>query len=242
MRDDTGLTRRRILSAVAMLTGGFLAGAALVGEAAVEAGHRPDLLPTTPDEAWRLLMAGNDRWASGRSRHPHQDLARRVEVSAGQSPYAVVVSCIDSRVPPEMIFDTGIGDVLAVRTAAHTVDPLVTAAIEYGPADLRASLVVVLGHQYCGAVTAAAEALASHRPLPHGLRPIETALRPAYQRSSTGGLTGPLLIESMIHDHTTTVADALCHDPLLAPRARSGGLQVVGAYYSLESGRVTRLV
>jgi carbonic anhydrase len=240
--------RRRVLYGGAVLAGGLLAGAGFVGGVAVGSSDRPDVLPErsprTPEEAWRLLMAGNERWASGRSIHPNQDVARRMEVAGGQAPYAVVVSCIDSRVPPEMVFDAGVGDVLAVRTAAHTVDPLVTAAIEYGPEDLRASLVVVLGHQRCGAVTAAAQALSKRDRLPGGMQHIVTALRPAYLRMTARGrvIVDPLLVESMVRDHTVNVTRRLVRDPLLAPRIREGRLRVVGAYYSLETGRISRLV
>ncbi|GAA0444005.1 carbonic anhydrase [Acrocarpospora corrugata] len=242
------MSRRRVLYGGAVLAGGLLAGAGFVGGVAVGSSDRPELpperTPRTPEEAWRLLMSGNERWASGGSIHPNQDVARRIEVAGGQTPYAVVVSCIDSRVPPEMVFDAGVGDVLAVRTAAHTVDPLVTAAIEYGPEDLRAPLVVVLGHQRCGAVTAAAQALSKQDRLPGGMQHIVLALRPAYLRMTGRGqvIVDPLLVESMVRDHTVTVARRLSRDPLLAPRIRAGGLRVVGAYYSLETGRVSRIV
>ncbi|GIH24709.1 carbonic anhydrase [Acrocarpospora phusangensis] len=242
------MRRRRILYGGAVLAGGLLAGAGFVGGVAVGSIDRRETPhespPRTPDAAWRLLMAGNERWASGHSVHPNQDVARRREVAGGQAPYAVVVSCIDSRVPPEMVFDAGVGDLLAVRTAAHTVDPLVTAAIEYGPEDLRAPLVVVLGHQRCGAVTAAARALSKGDRLPGGLQHIVTALRPAYLRMTGRGqvIVDQLLVESMVRDHTVAVARQLVRDPLLAPRVKDGGLRVMGAYYSLESGRVSRLV
>ncbi|MFC7591933.1 carbonic anhydrase [Nonomuraea antimicrobica] len=90
----------------------------------------------TPDEAWAKLREGNRRWAADAAIHPHQDLARRAEVAQKQEPYAVIVSCIDSRVGPEIVFDAGLGDVFSVRSAAQTIDPLVSGAVQYGPVEL----------------------------------------------------------------------------------------------------------
>ncbi|MEU7747420.1 carbonic anhydrase [Nonomuraea sp. NPDC049158] len=180
-------------------------------------------------QAWAALQRGNRRWAAGASRRPRQDPVRRRQVAAGQSPYAVVLSCIDSRVPPEVVFDAGLGDLLVVRTAAHTVDRLVTAAVQYGPQDLRASLVVVLGHQRCGAVTAAARALRERETLPGELPSIVAALEPVYTGSSGE-------VDDMVHAHIVRTVSVLRADTLL-----SGKATVVGAYYSLDTGLVRRV-
>ncbi|MEV0349604.1 carbonic anhydrase [Nonomuraea sp. NPDC050680] len=180
-------------------------------------------------QAWAALQRGNRRWAAGASRRPRQDPDRRRQVAAGQSPYAVVLSCIDSRVPPEVVFDAGLGDLLVVRTAAHTVDRLVTAAVQFGPQDLRASLVVVLGHQRCGAVTAAAKALRERETLPGELPSIVAALEPVY--TGSGGE-----VDDMVHAHIVRTVSVLRADTLL-----SGKATVVGAYYSLDTGLVRRV-
>lgn len=236
------ITRRGLLRGSGMLAGGLLAGAGLAGGTALgESGPRTALQedhpksPSTPDTAWAELRAGNRRWVSGATEHPHQDQDRRASVAQKQAPYAVVLSCIDSRVPPELIFDTGLGDLLVVRTAAQTIDPLVTGAVEYGPEELRAPLVVVLGHQRCGAVTAASEALHTGKRLPGELQRIVVALRPAYERS--GGD-----IEAMVRANTVDVVTRLRADALLAPRIAKRRLKVVGAHYSLDTGEVTRVV
>ncbi|MBG0814559.1 carbonic anhydrase [Planomonospora sp. ID82291] len=232
-------TRRRILGGAVFVTGALLAGAGLGGtalaESAFRARPRRDEHPETPEEAWAELRAGNRRWESGIANHPHQGMDRRSAVARKQEPYAVVVSCIDSRVPPEVVFDTGLGDLLVVRTAAQTIDPLVTGAVEYGPAELDVPLIVVLGHQRCGAVTATAEALREGRELPGRLRDIASALRPAYERS--GGN-----VDEMIRINTVDVAARLKADRLLAPRIAKQRLKVVGAHYSLDTGKVTRVV
>ncbi|MFG1705055.1 carbonic anhydrase [Nonomuraea sp. M3C6] len=219
------VNRRAILRTAGLLAGGLL----------LDSGTAHGLARATPDEAWATLREGNRRWAADAAIHPHQDLARRAEVAAKQEPYAVVVSCIDSRVPPEIVFDAGLGDLLSVRSAAQTIDPLVSAAIEYGPAELGAPLIVVLGHQRCGAVTAAAHALHEGTTLPGKLQHIVEELRPAYKRAHGN-------VEKMIRINTAEVVAELKADKLLARRIAGKQLKIVGGYYSLDTGEVTRLV
>ncbi|MBF8190384.1 carbonic anhydrase [Nonomuraea sp. K274] len=223
--------RRRLLRAAGLVAGGLLldGGPAALGLTGAV------LRPAEPAAAWAQLRAGNRRWASDAAIHPHQDLGRRAEIAEEQHPYAVVVSCIDSRVTPEIVFDAGLGDLLGVRSAAQTIDPLVFAAIEYGPAELGTPLIVVLGHQRCGAVTAAADALDKGDTLPGGLQPIVDALRPAYKRARGD-------VDKMIRLNTVGVVAELKADKMLAKRVARGRLKIVGAYYSLDTGQVTRLV
>ncbi|MEV4574068.1 carbonic anhydrase [Nonomuraea jabiensis] len=234
------MINRRALLRAGIVTGGLLTGVASAGTAAFArtaqpSNTAPDQRPATPAEAWATLREGNRRWVDGTATHPHQDAARRKEVAEKQDPFAVVFSCIDSRVAPELVFDTGLGDLFVVRTAAQTIDPLVTGAAEYGPAELGTPLVVVLGHQRCGAVTAAAESLHDHKKLPGELDTIASALRSAYKRS--GGD-----VDKMIRINTIDVVKQLKKDKLFAPRIAKGRLKVIGAYYSIDTGEVTRLV
>ncbi|MBO0608877.1 carbonic anhydrase [Myceligenerans salitolerans] len=115
----------------------------------------------TPQAAWKRLREGNDRFVGDMLAHPSQDAARRAEVRSAQHPHTVIFGCSDSRVAAEIIFDQGLGDVFVVRTAGHVVDTTVIGSIEYGVEVLGASLVVVLGHDSCGAVAAAAHTLAT---------------------------------------------------------------------------------
>ncbi|MFI7617502.1 carbonic anhydrase [Nonomuraea terrae] len=220
------VNRRAALRTTGLLTAGLLLGA--TPAAAVT--RRP-----TPAGAWAELRRGNRRWVSGKVVHPHQDRARRDEVAEKQEPYATVVSCIDSRVAPELVFDAGLGDLLTVRSAAQTIDPLVSGAIEYGPAQLDVPLIVVLGHQRCGAVSAAAHALNEGRELPGRLQDIVEALRPAYEHADGD-------VEKMTKLNTIGVVTELKADRLLVRRITTGRLKIVGAYYSLDTGLVTRLV
>ena len=113
----------------------------------------------TPQQAWDTLVEGNRRFVSGTTQRPHSDGERRRELVAGQAPQAVIFGCGDSRVPAEMIFDQGLGDMFVVRTAGHVIDSSVLGSIEYGVAILDAPLIVVLGHDGCGAVKAALSAI-----------------------------------------------------------------------------------
>lgn len=115
--------------------------------------------PVSPDAAWQALREGNDRFVAGAMEHPSQGVDHRREVSVRQYPFAVIFGCSDSRVGAELIFDRGLGDLFVVRTAGHIVDTTVIGSIEYGVDVLGVPLVVVLGHDHCGALQAATDAL-----------------------------------------------------------------------------------
>lgn len=206
----------------------------------------------SPAQAWARLEAGNRHWAAGRLEHPDQDAARRGAVAARQDPFATIVSCIDSRLPPETVFDQGIGDLFAVRTGAQTIDGLVTASVEYGPLENGTPLIVVLGHQRCGAVTAAVHAIQSGAHLPGHLDAIVQHLRPAFHKATgtgphneaaafatEGDLAG--LIDHVIRAQVQRVVHSLAHDGPLASLVAGGTLGIVGAYYDLDTGLVARL-
>jgi carbonic anhydrase len=185
--------------------------------------------------------------------HPDEGTARRTAVAARQDPFAAVVSCIDSRLPPETVFDQGIGDLFAVRTGAQTIDGLVTASIEYGPLENGTPLIVVMGHQRCGAVTAAVRAIQSRAHLPGHLDAIVQHLRPAYHKATgttlateadvapAGEAGTAALIDQVIRAQILRVASSLAHDGPLAALVQAGTLGIVGAYYDLDAGTVTKL-
>ena len=143
--------------------------------------------PTTPAEAWSALREGNERFVRGEMLHPSQGVDHRAELSAAQHPFAVIFGCSDSRVAAEIIFDQGLGDVFVVRTAGHVLDTTVIGSIEYGVEVLGASLVVVLGHDSCGAVAAATTALTTGE-LPDGfVRAIVDRVIPSIVNLAGGG-------------------------------------------------------
>jgi carbonic anhydrase len=197
------------------------------------------------EEIWQALLDGNQRWADGAAVHPETDVEYRESLVEGQSPRAAIFSCVDSRVSPELVFDTGVGAIMVTRTAGNVFDPLVSESVSYGPAALEAPLLVVLGHQKCGAVTAAHEALLAEE---EGTEPEEEhdyalpetveALRPAYE-ASKGESGDP--VDAMIKANVLLTIQSLKEHPNLAELVADGELTVVGGVYSLETGLVTEI-
>ncbi|MCD0449880.1 carbonic anhydrase [Actinocorallia sp. API 0066] len=228
--------RRTTLSACLLAALGPLAArpAAAVQPPAPEGPH----VALSPAEAWRRLRKGNEYWVGDRMRHPDQSSRHRHDLERAQHPFAVVVTCIDSRLSPELVFDQGIGDLFVVRTGAHTVDGLVSGSIEYGPLQDGTPLIVVLGHQRCGAILAAVQALDAGRRAPGHLADVVEALRPAVTAARR---TGGDLVEAAVRHQITRTVRSLDRNPALRPRIDAGGLGLVGAYYELGTGRLNVL-
>lgn len=187
---------------------------------------------TTPDDALQRLLVGNARFVGGHARHPHQSPERRAELSGTQAPIAVVLGCADSRVPPEIIFDQGLGDLFVLRVAGNVIDDMVLGSIEYAVVHLDARLVMVLGHTQCAAVTATAlgDGLEGH------ITNLARAIQPAVDRASE--MDGDLLDSAVKHNASMMAAQLRRSQPLLAPMVGSGKLTVVAAHYDLASGVV----
>ncbi|MFE6686254.1 carbonic anhydrase [Streptomyces sp. NPDC057743] len=173
---------------------------------------------------------------SGTLNHPDRDPNRRQLVAQKQKPFGAVLACIDSRVPPELLFDTGLGDLYVMRTGGVAVGPVVTGSAEYGPMTSGTPLLVVLGHQRCGAVKAAYDSLRDDKPLSGNLQSIVKALQPAYEQAAKEGGADPA--DAMARAQVKLTATDLRSNKDLAPLARKGALAVVGAYYSLDTGKV----
>ena len=181
------------------------------------------------------LKAGNQHHVTKRYIHPHQTAARQKELASGQHPHAAILSCADSRVAPEIVFDQGLGDLFDVRVAGNVAGNSELASIEYAAEHLNVPLVVVMGHQRCGAVTAAVEGSEAHGHLPSLL----DAIRPAVERA--GPLTGDR-VENATRINVEMVVDQLrTSQPVIAALVGKRELQIVGAVYSLDTGRVTWL-
>ncbi len=193
----------------------------------------------TPSAAWRELLSGNERFVRNQPAWPNQDAARRAEVVSGQRPFALVFGCSDSRVPAEIIFDQGLGDLFVVRTAGHVVDTAVLGSVEYGVDVLGVPLVVVLGHDRCGAVGAT---LAAHTSgeLPTGyVRDLVERVTPSVLAARQAGLTG---LAEVIDEHARRTARLLVErSPAIRHRLTNGTCAVASARYHLETGTV-RLV
>ncbi|MFJ7942660.1 carbonic anhydrase [Streptomyces sp. NPDC096354] len=240
--DSTGHPDRRALLAGGLavatvaLAGCSSSSAAPSATASPTSSASPQARPTTPAAAFTRLMDGNKRWVSGDLHHPDRDPDRRELVAQTQEPFGSILSCIDSRVPPELLFDTGLGDLYVMRTGGEAVGPVVTGSVEYGPMTSGTPLVVVLGHQRCGAIKAAYESIRDGKPLPGNLEAIVKALRPAYEQAVREGGTDP--VETMARAQVRLTAADLRSNQDLAPLVGKGALAVVGAYYSLDTGKV----
>jgi carbonic anhydrase len=180
-------------------------------------------------------MEGNRRWVRERARHPNQSLRRRRQLATRQEPFAVVFSCIDSRVPPEIVFDRGLGDLFVTRTGAQTVDDVALGSVEFGPDELGTGLIFVLGHQACGAVQAAIPAIKANQRAPGHIQAVVDALRPAYDVASRRP-GDP--VDNMVRAQTILTVAQLKADAGLAERIHAGKLMIVGGRYSLDTGRV----
>lgn len=183
--------------------------------------------------ALKLLKAGNNRYVSGKLERPHQAVDWRKSLTACQNPFATILGCEDSRVPPQLIFDQGIGDLFVNRIAGHLVDEAMIASIAYSVNTLEVPLVVVLGHSGCGAVAAT---VAHYTEGTACDDPLSRFILPAVQRAAT--LPGDLLDNAVRQNITLTVAQ-LRTDPLLRHKVASGELLIIGALYELASGLVT---
>ncbi len=187
----------------------------------------------SPERALAELIEGNARFAAGACIHPRQDAGRRAQVlEKGQKPFAAIVSCSDSRVPLEIVFDQGIGDLFVLRTAGNIIDDVGVASLEYAVAHLDVPLIVVMGHSRCGAVTAAVEGEA-----PHGrIAVIYAALQPAVLKAREQG--GDVVDAAARLSVMSSVGFLEGSEGALKTRIATGALSAVGAYYDLERGTV----
>ena len=191
----------------------------------------------TPDQALALLEQGNAAFLRGENRTELSSAQRRLELAKGQSPFAAYVTCSDSRVPPELLFGRGLGELFIIRNAGNTVDTVALGSIEYAVAVLKVPLVVVMGHERCGAVEAATKVVMDNATFPGQIgRMIEPIIPAVLQvRDHEGDL-----LDNAVRSNVRRVAGYLRDqtDPLLQEPLASGALKVVGAYYDLDTGKV----
>jgi carbonic anhydrase len=187
----------------------------------------------SPDAGFAKLMTGNARFAKGRASHPNQGAGRRAEVAKGQKPFAIVVGCSDSRTSPEIVFDQGLGDVFVTRLAGSIVDDAALGSIEYGVDHLGASLIVVLGHEKCGAVEAALKGGRVPGKMGAFVKPILPAVR-------TVKRAGNPTLDAAINENARRIAAGLCaRSRILSCGVKAGTLKIVAARYDLHTGCVT---
>lgn len=195
--------------------------------------HTEQPAKVAPAEALARLKAGNQRFIAGKLQHPHQNPKRRTELTTGQRPFAIVLGCADSRTSPEVLFDQGLGDLFVIRVAGNILDDHALGSIEYAVDHLGAQLIVVLGHQRCGAVQAAKETLDSKAEAPAHINSIVAAIQPAVE--ATRGAD----VETTIKANTENVVQSLrSSEPVLKKEVEAGAITVLGAYYDLDTGAV----
>lgn len=187
----------------------------------------------SPEKALQLLKEGNQRFMSGQSIKPHQDINRIKEVASAQYPFATILGCSDSRVPNEIIFDQGVGDLFIVRTAGQVSTYASWGSIEFAEEILGTNLIVVLGHTQCGAVSAAVKL----PEVPGHIVTLINAIKPAVEKAKAKQPED--LIDASIRENILTQVEQLKNlEPVLAKRVREGSIQIIGALYHLETGEV----
>ena len=204
----------------------------------------------TPAKAWAEMVRGNDRFVAGEPMHPRQDVERRQELAQWQRPDAALFGCSDSRLAAEIIFDKGIGDLFVVRNAGQVISSSVIGSLEYAVGVLNVPLIVVLGHDECGAVRAAIESVRPDAaPLPHHIGALISKIVPAVRRVAGAAegseadvgsdSTTPLDAGEVGREHLRdTIAELLEQSELISDAIAAGTLAVVGANYRLLEGRV----
>jgi len=189
----------------------------------------------SPDSVLAELKSGNEHHMSHRYQHPHESAERQRELVQGQNPHAEILSCADSRVPPEIVFDQGLGDLFVVRVAGNVATDTELGSLEYGAEHLHIPLLVVLGHERCGAVTAAIEGGAAEGHI----ATLINLLKPAVDK--THGLPGDPVANAVRTNVELVVKQLRSSTPILSELVTHGKLRIVGGVYSLQSGAVTWL-
>ena len=234
---DTHLTRRAVLggAALAAAAAPFAAAAA---SAAPPPGTNAAPASLTPDEALERLKRGNREFLAGRAMVPDVNGKRRLEIAKAQYPIAVLVSCSDSRVPPELLFGRGLGELFIVRNAGNTIDTVAMGSLEYAVAELHVPLVVVMGHERCGAVAAAVSVVEKGATFPGSIGRMVEPIVPAVLQAQR---TRPRdLLDASVRENVRRTVARLrdFSEPMVMDRLKARKLRIVGARYDLDDGRV----
>lgn len=227
--------RRRILQ-LSGAAGAVAAGLMLPGMAYAKAkpAKPAPAAAVTPDQALERLKKGNADFAKGHPDRPNLSHQRVTELAKGQKPIAVIVTCSDSRVAPELVFGVGLGEVFVLRDAGNTIDDVMTGSIEYAVAELGAPLIVVMGHERCGAVKAAIEAKRDHTPLPGHVHFATDPIWPAIPNEPVADIVDETVRENV----RRMVRQLRASEPILPKAIAEGRLKIIGARYDLDDGLV----
>lgn len=235
---DIPISRRGILSAAAV---GVAATASLPITQAFAAdpkgatGAPPAL---TPEQALQRLKIGNREFLAGKATAPDVKGRRRLEIARAQNPFAVLVSCSDSRVPPEVLFGRGLGELFIIRNAGNTIDTVAMGSLEYAVAELNVPLVVVMGHERCGAVAAAVAVVEEGATYPGSIGRMVEPIVPAVLQAKRQAV--PDLLDASVRENVRRTVGRLREfsEPMVLDRIKAGKLRIVGARYDLDDGKV----
>ena len=238
-------TRREVLGATALAG----LGAVLLGGCARTArdaenihgrhGLDDDTADLTPDQALAKLTEGNARFVAMTEVEPNLNTMRLMAVAKAQRPFVGVLGCVDSRVPPELVFDRGLGDVFDARIAGAIDDDAAIGSLEFGVDEFAVPLLVVLGHSRCGAVTAAVKAVTQGEARPPGrIGTVVDPIIPAVRAAQAQGIPSEALVNASAKEVVRRGVTVLRESPVLKERLGSGRLKVVGAFYDLDTGKV----
>lgn len=230
---------KKICTIAAVISVACLGSLCASGQEASAAGHAAQVLSgLTPGEALTRLLEGNQRFVKGEALHPGGTPARRAELVAGQKPFATVLTCSDSRVPPELLFDQGLGDIFVVRVAGNVAGTSEQGSIEYAAEHLGVPVLMVLGHTGCGAVKAASSGAKAEGSLAAVLKDLEPAVRSARAHGAKGEALAPAVVEENVR---LTALNLLRKNKVVRGLAAQGKLKVSAAVYDLASGEVRLL-
>jgi carbonic anhydrase len=232
MTDPKNTSRMSRRNVILMAATGALAASIPLALLQGEAANAQEVSSITPEDALKKLMEGNQRYIQQKRTFPDQDRSRIAEVAKGQHPFATILGCSDSRVASEIIFDQGLGDLFDIRVAGNFIDNVVLGNMEYAVLELGVPLLVILGHERCGAVKAALDG----KPVPGHISSLVAAIKPAVY--ATKGQPGDPWDNAVRANVKMTVNKLKALSPILAKAVKAGTLKVVGARYDLESGAV----
>jgi len=207
--------------------------------APAQAAHAPAGPGITPDEALARLLEGNRRYVANKSFCPNESTTTRTKLATGQAPFAIILGCSDSRVPPEVVFDFGLGDLFVIRVAGNIVEDAGVGSIEYAVEHLGTPLIVVLGHERCGAVKATIETLEAGAEAPGHIAELVRKLKPAVEASAK--TPGDKVANAVRENVRRMVTELAGLEPFLKEKVEGGKVKVVGAHYDLDSGVVELL-
>jgi carbonic anhydrase len=230
------ISRRQFVSTSAFTAGGFVLGYATKSLILSQTLPPPESAVNTPDDALNNLMAGNARYMQGSPIHPNQSAERQAEVAQGQQPWAAILGCIDSRVPPEIVFDQGLGDLFVARTAGQVIDNVVQGSLEFAVEE-GVKLIMVLGHQSCGAVKATIQTLQTNGHAEGQIATLVEAIKPAVIEAESQPCD---LLDNSVRANVALEVEYLkSSSQIILDALDQGTIELVGARYDLGTGAVS---